>query len=494
MRKILCFVWLVVSCWHSVLAAAEPVSNSQARFTQALSRTEAALEKTKNSADAQPSVAALETAWAACEDTIRTSDRSAYAAIEEALGDLQYSVQPDSVDLDAARAATVKLTALTVSWKASPTAAPPVAVSVPGSASVSVSTVAEVQALVVTARTRFAEGSVVTAASALAEARRGWPDVEGAVKTRNLPAYTRIEELFAQASSQLKASHPATDTSLALLATTLAPFTVASSYGVTDAFLILLREGIEALFVISALLAYLGRSGHAAQQRVIWWGAAAGVIVSLVLAVIIHLVFRATFSGANREAVEGFVGLAAAGLLFWVSWWLHRATSLSRWNAFIADRTSAALATGSVWSLGTLAFLAVVREGAETALFYLGMAPSIATGDLFLGIGLGALVLVVVGVAIIQLGARLPIRPLFAALGILLLAMGIKFIGAGVHALQIAGLTAASVLPGVPTIDLLGFFPTWETVLAQGLVLVAVVTVLLVSRLGRSPQIKKIPS
>ena len=507
MWKFLCLGLLIAGGWHSIQAAnsseaVAPITSvevHQEGFTQALSVVVTTLANTSGpesqpavAASSAASVAALVSAWATCEDAIRSSDRSAYAAIEEALGDLQYSVQPDSVDLEAARAATVRLSSLTATWKSSATPAAPV--HAPGPEATSVRTLAEVQALVVTARSRLAEGNPGDASSALAEARRCWPDVEGAVKTRNLAAYTRIEELFAQASSQLKAKHDATDSSLALLAATMAPYTTASSYGVMDAFLILLREGIEALFVISALLAYLGRSGHAAQQRIIWWGAGAGVIVSLVLAVIIHLVFRATFSGAHREAVEGFIGLAAAGLLFWVSWWLHRATSISRWNAFIANRTSAALASGSVWSLGTLAFLAVVREGAETALFYLGMAPSIATGDLFLGIGLGGVVLVVVGVAIIQLGARLPIRPLFAALGILLLAMGIKFIGAGVHALQIAGLTPASFISGLPTIDLLGFFPTWETVLAQGLVLVAVVSVLFVSRLGRSPQIKKIPS
>ena len=343
MWKFLCLGLLVACGWHSIQAAdsseaVAPITSIEVHqdgFTQALSVVVTTLANAPIP-ESQPAVAALVSAWATCEDTIRTSDRSAYVAIEEALGDLQYSVQPASMDLEAARAATVRLSTLTASWKSSSTpAAPehapaPVPDQAPGPEVSSVRTLAEVQALVVTARSRHAEGNAGAAASALAEARRSWPDVEGAVKTRNLAAYTRIEELFAQASSQLKTKHDATDSSLALLAATMAPYTTASSYGVMDAFLILLREGIEALFVISALLAYLGRSGHAAQQRIIWWGAAAGVIVSLVLAVVIHLVFRATFSGAHREAVEGFVGLAAAGLLFWVSWWLHRATSLSR--------------------------------------------------------------------------------------------------------------------------------------------------------------------
>lgn len=500
MWKVLFLVWLITCCWQPLLAAsvAEDIATQKTGFKEALARVTVAVAAPRSATGSSPdlekaqhAVVDLGSAWATCEDAVRTNDRLAYATIEEALGDLQYTVQSESVDLEAARAAATRLTNLTAAW-GTPAPLPHQASGIlvapsPGA----VRTIADIHTLVVTARRQLADGKSADAMLALAEARRCWPDVEGAVKTRDSQAYIQIEELFARTSSQVKALNPAADSSLTLLATTLAPFTIASSYGVMDAFLILVREGIEALFVISALLAYLGRSGHAAHQRVIWWGAGAGVVISVGLAVIIHLIFQATFSGEHREAIEGFVGLVAAGLLFWVSWWLHRASSLSRWNTYIANCTTAALATGSVWSLAMLAFLAVVREGAETALFYLGMAPSIATRDLFIGIGLGTLALVVIGMAIIQLGARLPIRPLFAVLGVLLLAMGIKFIGAGVHALQIAGLVSASVIAGLPTIQLLGFFPTWETALAQGIILVVLATALLISRLVRSTQIPR---
>lgn len=419
--------------------------------------------------------AAFNDAWVATEDGVRSRDKQAYAAIEEAMGDLDYHLQEASFDLAEARAAAGRLTALVGAPGA--TAATPTIAPAPAIRGSGVPTLATVHARTAEAATLLAAGKADDAKAAIADVRRWWPDAEGEVKTRDSAAYRDIEELQARAAAQLKNGDPAAAASIAALATRIEPFLAAGSYGVADSFLILLREGIEALLVIAALLAFLGRSGHGDKKRIIWWGAGAGVGVSLLLAVVIHLVFKAAFSGTDRELVEGVVGLVAAGLLFWVSWWLHRAANLSRWNNYIAGRTTAALASGSVVTLGTLAFLAVLREGAETALFYLGMAPSIATRDLLLGIGLASVVLLVVGVVVIKAGARLPIRPFFSVLGLLLLAMGVKFIGAGVHALQIAQLVRASVIDGVPTIELLGFFPTWETIAAQA------VAILLVSAL-----------
>lgn len=405
--------------------------------------------------------------WVAVEEGVRSRDKKAYAAIEEAMGDLDYHLQEASFDLGEARAASARLTAL-LGLSGGAGASP--AVVAPGS----IPTLATVHARAIEAGNLLAAGKADLAQAAIADVRRWWPDAEGEVKTRDSAAYRDIEELQARAAAQLKNNDPAAGGSIAALAARIEPFLAAGSYGVADSFLILLREGIEALLVIAALLAFLGRSGHADKKRIIWWGAGAGVGVSLLLAIVIHLVFKAAFSGTDRELVEGIVGLVAAGLLFWVSWWLHRAANLSRWNNYIAGKTTAALASGSVVTLGTLAFLAVLREGAETALFYLGMAPSIATRDLLLGIGLAAAVLAVLGVLVIRAGARLPIRPFFAALGLLLLAMGVKFIGAGIHALQIAQLVPASVVDGLPTVELLGFFPTWETITAQAIAILLV--------------------
>ena len=420
--------------------------------------------------------------WPAAEDAIRAADRTAYMAIEAALGDLAYQLEPDSRDAVAAAAAATAVVAATqplLSASASVTPHATTATTAPAAAA-GTTTLADVLAQVATTQEQLAAGQVADARTTFATVRRVWPDVEGEVKTRDAKAYRDCEELLARCAAQLAANDAKAGASLSALAARMSPFISASAYGAGDAFLILLREGVEALLVITALLAFLGRSGHADKKRYIWIGAGAGVGVSLALAFIINLVFKAAFSGADREVVEGVVGLLAAGLLFWVSWWLHRAASLSRWNAQIADRTQAALASGSVASLALLAFLAVLREGAETALFFLGMAPSIATSDLLLG----SVALALIGVVFVKLGARLPLRPFFAVLGILILAMGVKFVGAGIHALQIAQWLHSSVIPGLPTIDLLGFYPTWEAALGQ---LSAIILAVGLLKLGSRP-------
>ncbi len=417
------------------------------------------------------------TAWPAVEDAIRAENRTAYMAIEEAMGDLAYQLEPDSRDAAAAGAAAKAVVAATQPLLSSPAAVTPAATITPMTPT-GATTLAGVLDQVTTTREQLAAGQTADARTTFAAVRRAWPDVEGAVKTRDAEAYRDCEELLARCAAQLAAGDAKAGGSLSALAARMSPFTAASAYGAGDAFLILLREGVEALLVITALLAFLGRSGHGDKKRWIWLGAGIGVGVSLALAFIINLVFKAAFSGADREVVEGVVGLLAAGLLFWVSWWLHRAASLSRWNAQIADRTQAALASGSVASLAVLAFLAVLREGAETALFFLGMAPSIATSDLLLGIALGSVALALIGVIFVRLGARLPLRPFFAVLGMLILAMGVKFVGAGIHALQIAQWLPSSVIPGLPTIDLLGFYPTWESALGQLLAIILAIGLL----------------
>ena len=460
---------LLLVLWGKALdgaTAAEPLRPALAALEAAASSSE--VPALRNA------LAGFTAAWPAVEDGVRAADRTAYLAIEAAMGDLGYQLEPDNLDPAAAAAAARELVAVSQPLLVNPPAAvavvAPAALALPTTANPT--TLSGVLDLVRLTQQQVSAGQIGEARATFSRVRQAWPDVESEVKTRDATAYRACEELLARCAAQLTAGDVQAAAALSALAARMSPYTVASAYGPADAFLLLLREGIEALLVITALLTFLARSGHADKRRWIWLGAGAGVGVSLALAFAINLLFKAAFSGADRELVEGLVGLAAAGLLFWVSWWLHRAASMSRWNAQIADRTQAALAGGSLASLTMLAFLAVLREGAETALFLLGMAPSITTGDLLLGLALGGVALAFIGVVFVTLGARLPLRPFFAGLGILILAMGVKFVGAGLHALQIAQWLPSSVIPGLPTVDALGFHPTWESALGQLLAII----------------------
>ena len=169
--------------------------------------------------------------------------------------------------------------------------------------------------------------------------------------------------------------------------------------------------------------------------------------------------------------------MGAAVMLFYVSYWLHSKARLSVWQTYIRERSTAALAGGSMFSLGMLAMLAVFREGAETAVFYLGIAPSILPSDLAVGLGLGVVALIAVGIATISIGLRLPLRPLFLASSVLIYYLGFKFVGMGLHALQVSGVLPATPAP-LPGSDFLGVYPTWETALPQLLLLIAAGVVL----------------
>jgi high-affinity iron transporter len=168
-----------------------------------------------------------------------------------------------------------------------------------------------------------------------------------------------------------------------------------------------------------------------------------------------------------------------------VSYWLHSKASISGWQRYIREKTNSALAGGSLVSLAVISFLAVFREGAETVLFYFGIASAIDMRDLLIGLGLGTAGLAVIGTLILVYGVQIPMRPFFYVSSVLLYYLAFKFIGTGVHALQVAGLMTAAPAP-VPSFDLLGLYPTWETLLPQVVLLTVALLVLLLPRL-RAP-------
>lgn len=456
------------------------------------------------------------TAWAAVEDRIRTSDRKAYAAIEEAAGDLAYALDPASTDGASAAGAIERLAAacaplLPVAGGATPAAGTQV-VTAPAAAPAATAaerpTFTQVLQRAHLALEAAEVGQPDTALAALTWVRGAWPDVESRVATTDSVAYHQIEDRLARAAAQLKNHDAGAVATLGELVQVMAPFAASATYTWMDPFLIIVREGLEALLVVASLLMWLRSAGKAAcpagaadsaaqdvesprdLQRARRWvilGAVAGVALSVLLAVVIQAAFQHLVTGARRELVEGVVGLAAAVLLVWVAWWLHRQTVLLAWSGFLKERVRQLASAGGRWTLAGLAFLAVVREGAETALFLVGLMPAIATADLLLGLAAGAGVLAVVGVVILGLGIRLPVGPTLRLLTLLLVWLAFKFTGAGIQALQVAGLLDASVVGWWPTLPVAGLFPTLQAIAAQG-VLVAILA-LLAWRANRKPEI-----
>jgi high-affinity iron transporter len=237
---------------------------------------------------------------------------------------------------------------------------------------------------------------------------------------------------------------------------------------------IIIREGVEVVLVIGALLAYVTRSGNAAMKRLIWAGAAVGVVLSLATAFLLATLLG--FAPGTGALLEGIAMLSAAVVLFWVSYWIISKAEAERWQRYIQGRVQQAMTTGSSFALASAAFLAVYREGFETVLFYQALLAGAddARGAVAVGFGVGCVVLAIVAVVFHVLGVRLPIRPFFLVTGALLYAMSVVFVGKGVHELQEAAVVGVTSVPGVPRIDVLGIFPTVETLLAQGVLLACV--------------------
>jgi high-affinity iron transporter len=238
-----------------------------------------------------------------------------------------------------------------------------------------------------------------------------------------------------------------------------------------QSFLILFREGVEAMLVVAALVAYLRRSGFSDKVKVIWWGVGWALVASVGAAWLLNTVIKT--SGADREALEGVTMLIAAVVLIYVSYWLTSKRDADRWQAFLKDKMDKAVSGGSLFALGSVAFLAVFREGAETILFYQAlMAGSTGQFDaIWTGMGLAAVALAIVYAVVRLASIRLPIGLFFGATGALLFAMAFVFTGQGILELQVSGLVQTTRLEGWPMVSWLGIFPTRQTVVGQIVVL-----------------------
>lgn len=238
-----------------------------------------------------------------------------------------------------------------------------------------------------------------------------------------------------------------------------------------QSFLILFREGIEAMLVVAALVAYLRRSGYADKVRVIWQACVLAVFASVAAAWALTSLVQA--SGANQEAIEGGTMLVAAAVLVYVSYWLTAKKDADRWQAFIRDKMDHAVSSGSHFALGLVAFLAVFREGAETILFYQALISGTAgqQNAIWAGIGLATVALVAVYLVVRLASIRLPLGLFFGGTAVLLYAMAFVFTGQGILELQVSGLIHTTRLEGWPMISWLGVFPTMETIAGQAVVL-----------------------
>lgn len=241
-----------------------------------------------------------------------------------------------------------------------------------------------------------------------------------------------------------------------------------------SSFIILLREGLEAILVLAAVFAFLVKADRRDALRWVH----AGWIAALALGFLTW--FAASYliqiSGAGRELTEGITALVAAAVLLYVGFWLHSKAYAQAWQRYVREKLHGALTRGTLWALATVSFLAVYREIFEVVLFYQALWTQAGSdgGVAVIGGFFAAVVaLAIISWLVFRYGVRLPLGPFFAASSILMALLAVVFVGKGIAALQEAGhLTIDAVaFPRIPT---LGIYPTSQSLSAQAVVLALV--------------------
>jgi high-affinity iron transporter len=260
----------------------------------------------------------------------------------------------------------------------------------------------------------------------------------------------------------------------------------------TVAAAILLREGFEAVLIIIALLGVLRASGATKAARWIH----GGWILALLLGVIAWVFsgWLIGISGAQRELMEGVTSVIAVLVLLYMGFWLHSKTESGRWRQFIDHRVKAALQTKNLISLAVISFTAVFREAFETVLFLraLWVEGGVASKTAMLSGVLSALALIfILSWALLRYSAHIPIKKLFDFSSTLMGILSVILIGKGIHSIQETGLLSITAMPFNLRIDLMGIYPTLETLGAQLLICAAVTTLWLY---GKRPNRQSLPA
>ena len=203
------------------------------------------------------------------------------------------------------------------------------------------------------------------------------------------------------------------------------------------AFLITLREGLEAALIVAIVMAYLRQLGRADQFRWVAAGALAGVAASLASGSAVYAAIGG-LEGRAEEFTEGSIALVAVAVLTWMIFWMRRqARSM---GAELRGRVDRALATGAVLGLASIVFLGVLREGIETALFLLAVLFDSGAVSTAIGAFAGLALAVALGYAIYRGGQRINLRLFFQLTGGLLILVAAGLASRGVAWFQEAGL------------------------------------------------------
>nr|WP_314883411.1 FTR1 family protein [uncultured Campylobacter sp.] len=250
------------------------------------------------------------------------------------------------------------------------------------------------------------------------------------------------------------------------------------------AFIIILREGFEALIIVAAVIALLIKSGNSKHLNIVYSALGVAVVLSIATAYGLNYIFGSENAGQTREVMEGAVMLIAVVLLFYVGFWLLSNASSKKWTAYIQGQISSSLSSGDSKMLWWTVFLAVYREGAETVLFYLALlfdakTPA-ATSMVAAGFVAGLAALIIVYIVIKEFSLKIAIKPFFIATSVIIFYMSVVFVGKGVMELVEGKVFVPTVIDGLPTITWIGFYPYVQSLVPQAVMIVLLIAGILI--------------
>ena len=312
--------------------------------------------------------------------------------------------------------------------------------------------------------------------AAVASYLQGYELVETQLRLAAPELAEQIEEKMAEYREYLGGERPVFDqvsaraqeleTLLEQASTQLGSGAMTPLMGAFSAFILLLREGVEAILVLSAIMAFLVKTERRESLRYVHAGWISALALGVVTWILASQLF--TVSGANREFTEGMTALLAAAMLVYMGYWLHSNANIQRWKEFIHSK----LQGKSLWTLVFMSFLAVYREVFETILFFetLWLQMPEQHRELLYGIAAAALLLAAIAWGMFRFSLRLPLRQFFNVNAVLLFVLAVIFTGKGIAALQEAGTFHIHPV-SFPRIDVLGVFPNLEVLGAQAILL-----------------------
>lgn len=309
------------------------------------------------------------------------------------------------------------------------------------------------------------KGEVKSAEYFLTSGYMIFEEIEPILSAKDKSKVKKIEMLYSSAIQDIKSGKKeSAEEKIKKISKMLYEISDSKTNNKLSAFIIVLREGFEAILIISAIFGIISASGLSPVP--VYSGALSGFISGVALWGVLEKIMS-----INRELMEGIFTLIAVILILWVSLWVLQKTREENIRAFLEKIKREAQARNYVF-LFLASFFAVSREAGETVIFLNALGPNIKEGII-----LGILALFIITIIIYILKVKLKPKTFFTITNFILNITAISLVGKAILEFQSAGIIPVDIINFLPSIDILGIYPTVQTILAQFILLTFLISI-----------------